>query len=127
MAILNILHYPDERLHKVAKPVEKVDDQIRTMIDDMAETMYDAPGVGLAREAQVIAASRSADRLHRRSPRTVRGRADLPRAHRAGVQDRPEHLLRRPDPPTIAASGDAATVQSRHHVTDRQPKSRPCW
>lgn len=48
MAILNILHYPDERLHKVAKPVEKVDDQIRTLIDDMAETMYACPGIGLA-------------------------------------------------------------------------------
>ncbi|QNM96869.1 peptide deformylase [Chitinimonas koreensis] len=48
MAILNILHYPDERLHKVAKPVEKVDDEIRRLIDDMAETMYAAPGIGLA-------------------------------------------------------------------------------
>ncbi|HEY9101728.1 peptide deformylase [Chitinimonas sp.] len=48
MAILNILHYPDERLHKVARPVEKVDDGIRRLIDDMAETMYEAPGIGLA-------------------------------------------------------------------------------
>ncbi|WP_374353972.1 peptide deformylase [Chitinimonas sp.] len=48
MAILNILHYPDERLHTVAKPVEKVDDQLRTLIADMAETMYAAPGIGLA-------------------------------------------------------------------------------
>ena len=48
MAILNILHYPDERLHKVAKPVDKVDDEIRQLIDDMAETMYQAPGIGLA-------------------------------------------------------------------------------
>lgn len=48
MAILNILHYPDERLHKVALPVEKVDDQIRRLVDDMAETMYEAPGIGLA-------------------------------------------------------------------------------
>ncbi|GLR11993.1 peptide deformylase [Chitinimonas viridis] len=48
MAILNILHYPDARLHKVATPVEKVDDDIRRLIDDMAETMYEAPGIGLA-------------------------------------------------------------------------------
>lgn len=48
MAILNILHYPDERLHKVARPVDKVDDGIRRLIDDMAETMYQAPGIGLA-------------------------------------------------------------------------------
>jgi peptide deformylase len=48
MAILNILHYPDERLHKVAAPIEKVDDAVRTLIDDMAETMYAAPGIGLA-------------------------------------------------------------------------------
>jgi len=48
MAILNILHYPDARLHKVATPVEEVDDDIRRLIDDMAETMYEAPGIGLA-------------------------------------------------------------------------------
>ncbi len=48
MALLPILHYPDPRLHKVAKPVEKVDDRIRQLVADMAQTMYDAPGVGLA-------------------------------------------------------------------------------
>lgn len=48
MAILNILHYPDERLHKIARPVENVTDAIRQLIDDMAETMYQAPGIGLA-------------------------------------------------------------------------------
>jgi peptide deformylase len=48
MALLNILHYPDKRLHKVAKPVEKVDDRIRKLVADMAETMYAAPGIGLA-------------------------------------------------------------------------------
>ena len=48
MAILNILHYPDERLHTVAQPVTQVDDRIRRLIDDMAETMYAAPGIGLA-------------------------------------------------------------------------------
>jgi peptide deformylase len=48
MAILDILNYPDPRLHKVAKPVTEVDAKIRRLIDDMRETMYDAPGIGLA-------------------------------------------------------------------------------
>ncbi len=48
MAILSILHYPDERLHTVAQPVTEVDEAIRRLIDDMAETMYAAPGIGLA-------------------------------------------------------------------------------
>jgi peptide deformylase len=48
MALLNILNYPDKRLHKVAKPVEQVNDRIRRLVADMAETMYAAPGVGLA-------------------------------------------------------------------------------
>lgn len=48
MAILEILHYPDPRLHTVAKPVKEVNAAIRRLIDDMAETMYAAPGIGLA-------------------------------------------------------------------------------
>ena len=48
MALLPILHYPDERLHTKAAPVARVDDRIRTLIADMAETMYEAPGIGLA-------------------------------------------------------------------------------
>ena len=48
MARLDILHYPDARLHTVAKPVKTVDERIRKLIDDMAETMYAAPGIGLA-------------------------------------------------------------------------------
>ena len=48
MAILNILNYPDPRLYTVAKPVKEVDSSIRRLIDDMAETMYAAPGIGLA-------------------------------------------------------------------------------
>lgn len=48
MAILNILHYPDERLHTVAAPVVEVNDEIRCLVADMAETMYGAPGIGLA-------------------------------------------------------------------------------
>lgn len=48
MAILDILVYPDSRLRTVASPVDQVDDALRTLIDDMFETMYAAPGVGLA-------------------------------------------------------------------------------
>ena len=48
MARLDILHYPDARLHTVAKPVKTVDERIRKLVDDMAETMYAAPGIGLA-------------------------------------------------------------------------------
>ncbi|WP_371323856.1 peptide deformylase [Dechloromonas sp. ZY10] len=48
MALLPILRYPDPRLKKVAQPVEKIDDTIRKLAADMAETMYEAPGIGLA-------------------------------------------------------------------------------
>jgi peptide deformylase len=48
MAILKILQYPDERLHKVAARVDTITDRTRKLISDMAETMYAAPGVGLA-------------------------------------------------------------------------------
>ncbi|MBK9954856.1 MAG: peptide deformylase [Rhodocyclaceae bacterium] len=48
MALLPILRYPDPRLHTKAKPVTVVDDRIRQLAADMAETMYEAPGIGLA-------------------------------------------------------------------------------
>ena len=48
MTVLTVLHYPDPRLHKVAKPVAVVDERVRKIVADMAETMYAAPGVGLA-------------------------------------------------------------------------------
>lgn len=48
MALLPILHYPDPRLHTQARPVEAVDASIRQLAADMAETMYAAPGIGLA-------------------------------------------------------------------------------
>lgn len=70
MAILSILQYPDPRLHKVAAPVTAFDDRLRALVADMAETMYAAPGVGLAatqvdRHVQVIVAdvSEKHDRL----------------------------------------------------------------
>lgn len=48
MALLNILKYPDERLHTVAKPVADIDERIQTLVADMFETMYASHGIGLA-------------------------------------------------------------------------------
>jgi peptide deformylase len=48
MALLDILEFPDPRLRTVAKPVNEVTDEMRQLADDMLETMYDAPGIGLA-------------------------------------------------------------------------------
>ena len=48
MALLPILRFPDPRLQKLARPVDKIDDSIRQLAADMAETMYEAPGIGLA-------------------------------------------------------------------------------
>ena len=48
MSLLTILRYPDPRLHKVAKPVTVFDARLKRLTEDMAETMYEAPGIGLA-------------------------------------------------------------------------------
>ncbi|CAM8619455.1 MAG: peptide deformylase [Burkholderiales bacterium] len=48
MALLKLLHYPDERLRTIARPIAVVDDRIRQIVKDMTETMYAAPGIGLA-------------------------------------------------------------------------------
>jgi peptide deformylase len=48
MALLNILRYPDARLHKIAAPVTAFDEPLKRLVADMAETMYAAPGIGLA-------------------------------------------------------------------------------
>jgi peptide deformylase len=48
MAILTILNYPDPRLHTVAKPVQEVNIEVQRLVSDMEETMYAAPGIGLA-------------------------------------------------------------------------------
>src|SRR5436305_5701943 len=86
MALLHILRYPDERLHTVAQPVQSVNDEIRRLIEDMADTMYAAPGVGLAatqvnvhKQVIVIDISETLDQLRVFiNPRIVdtRGRAD---------------------------------------------------
>ena len=48
MSLLPILRYPDARLHKIAKPITVFDERIQKLVADMAETLYDAPGIGLA-------------------------------------------------------------------------------
>lgn len=70
MSRLHILRYPDARLHKIAAPVTEVNDRIRSLVADMAETMYAAPGVGLAatqvdvhEQVIVIDASDTRDKL----------------------------------------------------------------
>ena len=70
MSRLHILRYPDARLHKIAAPVEEVNESIRTLVADMAETMYAAPGVGLAatqvnvhKRVIIIDASETRDKL----------------------------------------------------------------
>jgi peptide deformylase len=70
MSRLHILRYPDPRLHKIAAPVAEVNESIRSLVADMAETMYAAPGVGLAatqvdvhKQIIVIDASETRDRL----------------------------------------------------------------
>ena len=70
MSRLHILRYPDPRLHKIAAPVAEVNDSIRSLAADLAETMYAAPGVGLAatqvdvhKQLIVIDASETRDKL----------------------------------------------------------------
>jgi len=71
MTILSILHYPDPRLKRVSTPVDRIDDAIRKLVSDMAETMYTAPGVGLAatqvdvhKQIIVVDTSTTRDQLH---------------------------------------------------------------
>jgi len=70
MARMPILRYPDPRLYRKASPVDRVDEAVKKLVDDMAETMYEAPGVGLAatqvdvhKQVIVIDTSEARDRL----------------------------------------------------------------
>jgi peptide deformylase len=70
MAVRDILHYPDPRLYQKAEPVAEVDESVRALVRDMADTMYAAPGVGLAatqvnvhKRLVVIDASETRDQL----------------------------------------------------------------
>lgn len=111
MAILNILHYPDERLHTVAKPVTEVDDRIRRLVADMADTMYAAPGIGLAAtqvdvHEQVIVIDISEDRSELRAfinPRIVAS---------SGTQDYEEGCLSVPGIYDTVRRAEKVTVEA---------------
>jgi len=103
MAILDILRYPDPRLHTVAKPVERVDDEVRRLVRDMAETMYAAPGIGLAatqvdvhRRVIVIDTSDTRDQLLVLiNPEIVRASDEIQECEE-GCLSVPESMRRRP-------------------------------
>ncbi|MBU0592716.1 MAG: peptide deformylase [Pseudomonadota bacterium] len=92
MALLSILHYPDQRLHTIASPVKEVNAEIRRLIDDMAQTMYAAPGIGLAatqvnvhKQVIVVDISESHDKLMALiNPRII---------DREGIEEREEGCL----------------------------------
>ena len=111
MAILNILKYPDFRLHSVAKAVDRVDDGVRNLIADMAETMYDAPGIGLAatqvdvhRQIIVIDVSEEQNKLN------VFVNPRLTRAE--GIADHEEGCLSVPGIYDIVSRAAAITVEA---------------
>ncbi len=111
MAILNILKYPDFRLHSVAKAVDRVDDGVRKLIADMAETMYDAPGIGLAatqvdvhRQIIVIDVSEEQNKLN------VFVNPRLTRAE--GIADHEEGCLSVPGIYDIVSRAAAITVEA---------------
>jgi peptide deformylase len=124
MALLNILRYPDPRLHTVAKPVERVDDRIRRLIDDMAETMYDAPGVGLAAtqvdvHERVIVIDTSEDKSNLLvfiNPELI-GHSNETRVHEEGCLSVPGiyEAVTRPDRITVRAldrNGETFTMEA---------------
>ncbi|MBU3736246.1 MAG: peptide deformylase [Methylobacterium sp.] len=118
MALLGILHYPDERLHKIAQPVTEVNAEIRRLVDDMAETMYAAPGIGLAAtqvnvHRQVIVIDTSEDKnrlLVLINPRIVAS---------SGVKDYEEGCLSVPGIYEKVSRPDRITVEA----LDREGKS----
>lgn len=124
MALLKILRYPDPRLHTVAKPVAQVDDRIRRLIDDMAETMYDAPGVGLAAtqvdvHERVIVIDTSEDKTNLLvfiNPELI-DHSQETRVHEEGCLSVPGiyESVSRPDRVTVQAldrNGDAFTMEA---------------
>jgi peptide deformylase len=113
MAILNILHYPDPRLHTVAAPVESIDDEIRALVRNMGETMYAAPGIGLAAtqvnvHKQVVVMDTSEHRNHLRvmiNPRILA---------KSGVLQREEGCLSVPGIYETVQRAEFVTVQAQN-------------
>lgn len=99
MALLPILHYPDPRLYKTANPVVQVDDRIRKLVRDMSETMYAAPGVGLAatqvdvhERVIVIDISESGDNLLALINPEIIWKSDDTKIHEEGCLSVPEEF-----------------------------------
>lgn len=111
MATLTILNYPDPRLHTVAKPVQEVNDEIRQLVNDMAETMYAAPGIGLAatqvnRHIQLIvidASKEQSDLLVLINPKIV---------VKSGTQDYEEGCLSVPGVYEMVTRAEKITVEA---------------
>ncbi len=121
MAIFPILTLPDPLLRKKAKPVERVDDELRRLMDDMLATMYDAPGIGLA--APQIGISRRLivmDPAKEEAPKTplimvnpeILDRSEEMRLHEEGclsIPDSPPRSSGRPRPAWLSSTGQAGS------------------
>ena len=114
MAALTILQYPDPRLHTVAKPVKEVDDRIRQLVADMAETMYAAPGIGLAatqvnvhERVLVMDVSETRDQLEVFINPEILGSSEEKRVHEEGCLSVPGiyEEVERPDQVRVRALG----------------------
>jgi len=128
MSTLNILHFPDPKLRQKAELVAEVDDEIRTLVDDMFETMYAAPGIGLAavqvnvlKRVITIDLSEDKDQPHCFiNPEIVQS---------SGTEDMEEGCLSVPGIYEIVSRADKITVK----YLDRDGKSgelethRACW
>ncbi len=123
MAILPILEAPDARLRQVSEPVDTVDDDLRRFMDDMLETMYDAPGIGLA-AIQVGVAKRV----------LVIDLQDVPE----GMEDKPENRVKTPryfvNPEIVWESEETTTynegclsVPEQYADVDRPARVRAKW
>lgn len=111
MALLPILQYPDVRLHRVAAPVSVVDETISRLIKDMAETMYAAPGIGLA-ATQVDVLSRIVVIDHSASHDQLRVFINPEIVARSGVSDFEEGCLSVPGIYERVPRADRITVRA---------------
>ena len=124
MAILNILRYPDARLHKLAAPVTVFDEALKRLVADLAETMYSAPGIGLAAtqvdvHKQVIVI----DVSERRDSLVVLINPEILDA--SGVSDIEEGCLSVPGIYDTLERAERVKVRALRSSCARAPKARP--
>ena len=125
MAILNILRYPDARLHKVAEPVKVFDESLKRLVSDMAETMYAAPGVGLAapqigimlRLAVVDASDKRGQAVRMANPEVRHASGQL-REHEEASPNLPgvSAVVKRPRAVTVRFLNDQGVIEERDFV-----------